>query len=144
MWVGQEHCSCGLAVEDRTSQAYNEEAFRHFLAVERKRSGRAGRSFLLLLVSMRTGPGDVVPIATPTAGRLFAALSECVREVDFIGWYRAERIAGAVLIQGDRPEPDAARRINERVTAVLRNRLPAHVAERLDVRVLHRVGGLKR
>ena len=120
MWVGVEECSCGLALEDREGQAYNEEAFRHFLAIERKRSERARRSFLLLLVSLRKQPGMSVTFTSEVASRLFSGLSLCVREVDFIGWYREERVAGAVLTQGiGTTEPDASRRIGERVTEIL-------------------------
>jgi len=137
MWVGGEECSCGLAAEDREGQAYNEEAFRHFLAIERKRSERASRSFLLLLVSLRKQPGMSLTFTPEVASRLFSGLALCVREVDFIGWYREERVAGAVLTQGiGTTEPDASRRIGERVTEILDKHLPPHAAERLHVRVL--------
>lgn len=141
MWVGLEECSCGLAHVDRAVQAYNEEAFRHFLAIERKRSERANRAFLLLLVSLRKEPGMSVAFPPQVASRMFAGLALCVREVDFIGWYRTERIAAAVLTQGSgAPEPDAARRICDRVTEVLGSRLSSSVARRLQVRALQLVG----
>jgi hypothetical protein len=141
MVVGLEECSCGLAQADRAVHAYNEEAFRHFLTIERRRSERAKRAFLLLLVSLRKEPGLSVAISPPVASRMFSGLALCVREVDFIGWYRTERIAGAVLTQGaGAPEPDAAQRISERVTEVLGRRLSASMARRLQVRVLQLVG----
>jgi hypothetical protein len=138
MWRGIEDCSCGLAPEDRTGQAYNEQAFRHFLAIERKRAMRASRSFLLLLVSLRRDADANVTINPRSASRLFAGLALSVREVDFIGWYREERIAGAVLTQGvATPEPSAVvRRITERVTQVLGQHLPGNESRRLQVRVL--------
>jgi hypothetical protein len=132
-----ENCSCGLALEDRTGQAYNEQAFRHFLAIERKRAARARRSFLLLLVSLRKEPGASVVINAKAASRLFSGLAGCVREVDFIGWYREERVAGAVLTQGtDTPAPAAVKGIADRVTDALGQRLSASEAQRLQVRVL--------
>jgi hypothetical protein len=134
---GMENCSCGLALEDRTGQAYNEQAFRHFLAIERKRAARASRSFLLLLVSLRKEPGASVVINAKAASRLFSGLAGCVREVDFIGWYREERVAGAVLTQGvGTPATAAVRGIAERVTQVLGRRLSGSEAQRLQVRVL--------
>jgi len=137
MRVAVEECSCGLALEDREGQAYNEEAFRHFLAIERKRSERASRSFMLLLVRLRKQPGGSATFTSGVAARVFSGLALCVREVDFVGWYRAERVAAAVLIQGvGTPEPDASRRIGERVTEILDKHLSPHVAERLHVRVL--------
>jgi hypothetical protein len=137
MWVGVEECSCGLALEDREGQAYNEEAFRHFLAIERKRAERASRSFLLVLVSLRRQPGMSITFTPELASRLFSGLALCVREIDFIGWYREERVAGAVLIQGiGTPEQDASRRIGERMIEILHRHLSAPVAQRLNVRVL--------
>jgi hypothetical protein len=132
-----ENCSCGLALEDRNGQAYNEQAFRHFLAIERKRAARASRSFLLLLVSLRKEPGASMVINAKAASRLFSGLAGCVREVDFIGWYREERVAGAVLTQGaGTPAAAAVRGIGERVTEVLGRRLSGSEAQRLQVRVL--------
>lgn len=141
MWVAPVASSYLLARDDRATHALNEDAFRHFLALERKRSERASRSFVLVLVSLRTPPGGSAFMSPALAGKLFAGLAECVREVDFVGWFRRERVAGAVLIQGAAtPAPDATRRIGERVTQTLTRRLSSSIAERLNVRVLPRVG----
>jgi hypothetical protein len=78
-----------------------------------------------------------VRFAPGVAANLLQGLGLCVREVDFIGWYRGWRVAGAVLAQGvDEPGVDASRRIVERVTRVLSERLPGSVAGRLRVRVV--------
>jgi hypothetical protein len=141
MVVGLQECSCGLAQADRAVHAYNEEAFRHFLAIERKRSERAKRAFLLLLVSLQEHPGISVDIPPHVASRMFSGLALCVREIDFIGWCRTDRVAGAVLTQGSgTPEAEAARRISERVTEVFGHRLSSSIAKRLQVRVLQLVG----
>ena len=42
---------CRLAPEGRTVQAYNQEAFHYFLALERTRAERSNRRLLLVLVS---------------------------------------------------------------------------------------------
>lgn len=138
-----EHCSCGSAVEDRTGQAYNEEAFRHFLSIERARVQRGNRSFLLLLVRLKKDAERGCGIGPAVAARLFAGLALCVREVDFVGWYRNEQVAGAVLTQGpEAPTPETPERIARRVRAVLSQSLPSGVARRLHVRVLQlRRGG---
>jgi hypothetical protein len=129
--------ACGAALEGRTGQAYNEEAFRYFLAVERKRSERSRRSFLLLLVSIKKRSGVSGPIRPAVGTSIFSGLWLGVREVDFIGWFREGRVAGAVLTQGADPiAPDVSRRISQRLTETLRGRVPANVARRLHVRVL--------
>lgn len=130
----------GMAIDRGPEQAYealNEEAFRHFLMIERKRAERSGRSMLLLFVefkSEREGDGRMDPLVS---SKLFSGLTACVREIDFIGWYRSGRVAGAVLSQGpDTPAHDVAQQIGERVAQVLSERLPSHVRRRLQVRVL--------
>src|SRR5207248_10164060 len=47
-----DRCTCGFAVEG-AEHSYNEEAFRYFLELERKRSQLSNRPFLLLLVDLR-------------------------------------------------------------------------------------------
>ena len=118
-------------------QEYNEEVFRYFLTVERKRAARSRRSFLLLLVSVKNQPGVSGPIPPAVAASIFAGLWLGVREVDFIGWFREPCIAGAVLTQGDYPPaPDVSRRIGQRITETLCERVSSDVARRLHVRVL--------
>jgi hypothetical protein len=121
----------------QTFQAYNEQTFRYFLALERKRAERFSRSFLLLLVNLRKQPSMNTQFAPHVATDVFGALSVCVREVDFIGWYREQRVVGAVLSHGATPpERDASHRIGQRCVEALSERLPAHVAGRMQVRVL--------
>jgi hypothetical protein len=135
--------SLGLAFQGRPFQAYNEQAFRYFLGIERNRGERSRRSSLLVLVNLRRHPDmrpqDCSPTMTPSvAAKIFAGLSLCVREVDFVGWHRENRVAGAVLAQGtDTPDADVTRRISQRVTEVVGENLPAQVARRLHVRLVH-------
>lgn len=128
------------ALDGHAGAIYTEEAFQHFLDIERTRARRSDRSFLLLLVRLRRCPtkGDRIPRAASSA--LLSALTVCVREVDFIGWYREGRVAAALLAQGlDGPDGEAPNRIATRVTRILSERLPRNIGERLRVRVL-RVG----
>jgi len=126
-----------VALEGRAGDVYTEQAFRHFLEVERVRALRSGRTFFLLLVSLRRGPERGVLFAPGVAANLLEGLGHCVREVDFVGWYRDRRVAGAVLAQGlEEPGANASGRIVERVTRVLSERLPRSVAGRLRVRVV--------
>ena len=126
----------GFALQGRPGQVYNEIAFRHFLGLERRRAERSNRTFLLLMVSVKD-PETRGHIPPAVATRLFSALSLCVREVDFLGWYREGQIAAAVLAQGPEPRDGSVQAvITERITSVLQERMPARVAEQLQVRVL--------
>jgi hypothetical protein len=125
----------GLALADERTHAYNEEAFRYFLEIERKRSELSQHPFLLLLIDLKKDAayGDHID---GVAGKLFAALALCVRDTDFIGWYRNGRVAGAVLTQhGDAGAHDIPEVVGQRVSASLRKALPAPIADRVQVRV---------
>jgi hypothetical protein len=131
-----DRCSCGVVLEGRLGQAYNEQAFRYFLAIERKRSERSGCPFLLLLVDLKEQSGASVRIDPMVAPKLFSALWLCLRETDCVGWYREERVAGAVLTElGDRRPTEVCRLVGQRISGVLCEGLPSNVAHRLQVRV---------
>ena len=135
--------ACACAVISRSAgspvcQPYNEPAFRYFLDLERKRARRTGRSLLLLLVHIDhllpvgDGPGrDIV------ARRLFLSLRRSVRNVDFIGWFRTGRVAGAALTECARLDPEMRRAIRRRVGHALRPLGEARVANQTQSVHLH-------
>ena len=130
-------CSCGVALESRLGRAYNEEAFRYFLNVERKRAEHSQRPFLLVLVSLKPRRGARTGISDTAAERVFSGLWMSVREVDFVGWLRTDRVAGAVLTQGHLlAATDIPRSVGERVSETLVTHVPKELAGRLHVRVL--------
>lgn len=127
----------GPTVDDCPHQAYSEEAFRYFLGLERKRAERSGRALLLLLVGLTPDSGGDPSVPSGVSTKLFSGLSQCVRDVDFIGWYRHGRVAGAVLTQGaESPALEASEQIGQRVIELLGKRLPASIVSRLQIRVL--------
>jgi hypothetical protein len=136
MYDELDQCSCGVALEGRLGSAYNEEAFRYFLEIERKRSQPSNRSLLLLLVDLKTKAGMSGHIDHAVSTKVFAGLSLCLRETDFIGWYREGQAIGAVLTQrAETPSTDASVDLTQRVSDVLRKGLPAGIVGNLQVRV---------
>src|SRR5207247_11419531 len=128
-------CSCGVALESRLGQACNEEAFRHFLAIERKRSRRSSRPFFLLLVGLKKRRGMTGRIDSVVAAQLFACLWLSLRESDVVGWFREGRMAGALLLQaGETPGTDITDLVCGKIRRSLQESLPADVVRRLDVR----------
>jgi len=120
-------------------QAYNEAAFRYFLAVDRSRAARSRRVVILVLASVRAPEGHRAKLSQDTAAALFTGLAASVREVDFVGWFYKGRVAGAVLSQGDGSAYDRAA-IRNRILATLKTSLPAGRAKHVQVRVI-RFGG---
>ena len=117
-------------------QDYNQPAFRHFLAIERRRAERSGRSLFLVLVAL-SGKPATNQLTGATAAALFHSLGETVREVDFVGWFSERVVAGAVLTQGGAMTAEPTREVvAERVTRALQMHLPAALGRRLRVRVV--------
>lgn len=131
-----ERCRCGLVSDDAPGEVYNEEAFRYFFEVERKRSERSCRPFLLLLVDLKKHPAATPEIDGPSARKIFSALSLCVRETDFVGWYRERSVVGAVLTQhGESASDELQQVITRRVSEVLNEGLSPDLASLVQVRV---------
>ena len=126
-------------MEGGLGQAYSEEAFRYFLGIERQHAARlAGRSFLLLLVSLK--PQQTQPnlaISKDLATTLFSRMSLCLRDTDVVGWYREDRVAAAVLTQlADGTHAEVSRLIRERVSRSLCETLSPDVVRRLQMRLI--------
>lgn len=66
--------------------------------------------------------------------QVLSGLAHTVREVDFIGWYHQDYVAGAVLVQGTAPG-DAAVAVEERVRRAVCGHLPAALRDSARVRV---------
>ena len=136
-WEALEVCSCDLVPPGAPGHAYNEAAFRYLLAFEQKRARRLRTSFLLVLIRPKRNGAPAVRIEASVATTIFSCVSRCLRDGDFIGWYREGRVIGAVLAQGATPPTsDLAASIGQRFTATLAHALPGHVGMELHVRVL--------
>ena len=122
------------------ASAYNEVAFRHFLAADRRRAARGTQTLLLVLVGIRRSHGQCALLSEATATAIFDALTASVREVDYVGWYRDGYIGAAVLPQSARPDAAVRSAIAERLSRVLRAALPGDHARQLRLRVIPLAG----
>jgi hypothetical protein len=131
-----ERSSHNVLLPEGCGPVYNEEAFRYFLQIERKRANRSNSRFLLLLVDLQRDEQQSASFDSATSVKLFAAMLPCLRETDFIGWYRQGRVASAVLTQvGDTPGVEVSNLVACRVREALGQSLPSSVSGRLQVRV---------
>jgi len=118
----------------RKGQPFNEETFHYFLALQRRRSERSGRPFLLVLVELKDPAGESLPIDAALAPKIMSGLRTCLRDTDFVGWYRKDRAAGAVLTElGDGSRTEASDPVSQRVRAAICEGLPRPVASGLQV-----------
>jgi lipopolysaccharide/colanic/teichoic acid biosynthesis glycosyltransferase len=75
----------------------NEETFHRMISLERRRTERSRKPFLLMLLDM----GEQRPRETNTAilGKILAALSVSTRETDLAGWYKSNCILGVMFTE---------------------------------------------
>ena len=76
---------------------YPEAGFERMLYLERKRTERSRRPFLLMLLNIEDlppSPGDSSPVK-----EIEKALSSCIRETDIKGWYEQGKIIGIIFIE---------------------------------------------
>jgi hypothetical protein len=133
----QGHAGQNQTLDCPPGTAYDEDAFRYFLDIERARAGRSDHAIRLLFTTFEQDPGKPLPISPASAASLFESLRLSLRETDIMGWYRQGRVAGAVLsARAGAAGPGMWSLIEQRVGDGLRQRLPLKVARTLRVRVM--------
>ena len=120
----------------RGALAYNEAAFRRFLAADRARAVRLQRCLFLVLVTIQHRPGRAALLPNRVARSVFLALGATIREVDLAGWFREQRVAAALLVQGPQPPESAAAQIAARIRPAVEMRLSKSQARALRIRVV--------
>jgi len=106
------------------SDILNAESFRRMIALERKRSERSRKPFMLLLLDM----GGRLPSETSgrTLAKVLPALSLSTRETDIIGWYAQDFVVGVLFTEiAAEDGTSLPNSIVTRVTGTLRNNLNA-------------------
>ncbi len=110
-------------------EVLDEETFHRVISLERRRSERSQRPFVLLLVDTgRNQPGD-------RQGRvlldMLSALQGATRETDVTGWYKANAVVGVMFTEIDLDNNAVLSTILARIGAVLRGQLDSEQFSRL-------------
>jgi exopolysaccharide biosynthesis polyprenyl glycosylphosphotransferase len=109
-----------LPVEDRG--VLNEEAFHRMISLERKRTERSGKPFLLMLLDM--GNGLLSDKSEKALDKILSALSLATRETDITGWYKKNSVVGVMFTEfGAEDRNSILSTIMTRVSETLRNNL---------------------
>ena len=109
----------------------SEKQFRRLLCLERKRSERSRKQFLLMLVRIN-------PTKVPNSGYLpqpvSAVLGRTIRDTDTLGWFESDSAIGVIFSElGAMQANAAARAIEEKVTVALSAILNDNLKERLEI-----------
>ncbi len=104
-----------------SEEILSEEAFRRMISLERKRSERSQRPFVLLLIDTgRNESGD-------KQGRILlgtlAALQGAIRETDVTGWYTTNSVLGIIFTEIVLDKDTILSTILSRIGALLRDRV---------------------
>ncbi|MGA2376956.1 MAG: sugar transferase [Candidatus Sulfotelmatobacter sp.] len=110
----------------------NADAFRRMITLERKRSERSRKPFMLLLLDM----GDRLPSEKngKTLGKILMALSGSTRDTDVTGWYADHCVVGVMFTEiatGDSSSVPTT--IIARVTETLRKNLTLEQFNRVSL-----------
>lgn len=74
----------------------NEESFQRTLSLERKRTERSRKPFLLMLLEF----GDILPKESSRAlGKVISALSASTRATDVVGWFKNNSVVGVLFTE---------------------------------------------
>ena len=110
----------------------DEVAFHRVISIERRRTYRSRKPFLLMLLDL----GDQVPSAAlgKSLSKLLAALSASTRETDVPGWYKNGCVVGVMFTEialGDRGTIVST--MIARLSEILRNQLSLEQFNRVSV-----------
>jgi len=118
-----------LAREEDDYTFYGKAPFHHLLRIERHRTERSGKPFLLLLLDISALMAERRP--EEILDKLHSALKAAFRETDVCGWYDQDRVIGVIfteMVMVDRSSIETIfrkihRRIGEKLTQELLDRI---------------------
>jgi len=111
---------------------FSQEAFHRVISLERRRTERSRKPFLLMLLDM----GDHLQTETNEKNvlRLLAALSVSTRETDAVGWYESGRIVGVMFTEICLEERNTiVSTMIARLSEILRNHLTVEQFNRVSI-----------
>lgn len=109
-----------------------QEAFRGLISLERKRTERSRKPFLLMLLDV----GDSWPTkrSAETLGKIIAALPVSTRETDVTGWYTNTSVVGVMFTEIVIPKPSTIpNNIVTRISDTLRNNLTIEQFNQINI-----------
>ena len=105
------------------TEVLSEEAFQRLISIERKRSERSQRPFVLLLIET----GNILPSENHDNSRvlldMLAALKGATRDTDVTGWHKANTVVGMIFREITLDSNLVLSMILSRIASVLREQL---------------------
>jgi lipopolysaccharide/colanic/teichoic acid biosynthesis glycosyltransferase len=114
-----------------SNEILSEEAFRRMISIERKRSERSQRPFVLLLID--TGRSQSGDKQARVLLDMLSALQGATRETDITGWYTTNSVAGVMFTE------IVLDNNNNAVLSTILSRIGSLLREKLDTDQFSRV-----
>jgi len=114
----------------------DEACFTRMVALERKRTERSAKPFLLMLIE---GRESLRPVngTQELVQKLALVLKNSIRETDTVGWYEQERAIGVIFTEVGAADSATMAAILAKIASGLRSQLSAEQMDRLEIS-LHR------
>jgi len=109
----------------------NAEAFRRMITLERKRSERSRKPFMLLLLDM--SEHHLSDKNGKVLGKILSALSVSTRETDITGWYANDCVVGVMFTEIATEDSSSPSTIIARVTETLQSNLTLEQFSRVNI-----------
>ena len=117
-------------VEERS--VLNEAAFHRMISLERKRTERSRKPFLLMLLDM--GDGLYSDSNEKALDKVLSALSLSTRETDVTGWYKNNTVVGVMFTEfGADDRNTILTTLMSRVSETLRTNLSSHQFNQISI-----------
>jgi len=112
----------------------SEEAFGEMLRLERRRSERSRKPFLLMLLGIEELVQSLNGEGPQTLRKVFSALSACTRETDISGWNEAGTSVGILFTEvGNAGQPVPVEKIHRKVVGALEAKLAKENLDRIRI-----------
>ena len=119
-----------LSREEGDPTFFHKVRFHHLLRIERRRTERSRKPFLLLLLDISVLTAEQLPEGL--LDKLHSALKSALREADIRGWYEPDRVIGVIFTEMtsvDRPSIEGVfHKIHERLNEKLPKELVGKIA----------------
>ena len=93
-----------------------DDLFIRMLCLERKRTERSGRRFVLMLLD----PGRLLQAGAAVMAKVMGAVAQSTRETDLCGWYENSAVIGVIFTElGSAEEKHVVRLLSSKVTDAL-------------------------
>jgi hypothetical protein len=121
-----------FAAKGMGSGTLNQESFHRMISLERRRTQRSGKFFLLMLLEV--GEHATSRKTRASFSKIISALTAITRETDVTGWYKENSIVGVMFTEisfEDRHSIPST--LMRRVSDTLRNHLTAQQFHQISV-----------